>query len=138
MGLFKDHPAYNGLPTNTAMNWDYQVDTNSASGLLIDGNGVNIIAAYRRDHDRNIGAATFTAPLGSGTRLTLWINIDRRFMAWGAAGWHIAFDVLDRLLSGNPIGRLAGADAMKFDAWKRLVGEYAKQFEIETTNVPKP
>ena len=27
-----------------------------------------------------------------GTRLTLWHNIDRRFIAWGAAGWHIAFD----------------------------------------------
>src|SRR6516162_3262143 len=32
-----------------------------------------------------------------GTRLTLWHNIDRRFISWGAAGWHIAFDVLDRL-----------------------------------------
>src|SRR5262249_567680 len=37
-----------------------------------------------------------------GTRLTLWHNIDRRFIAWGAAGWHIAFDVLDRLLNGTP------------------------------------
>jgi len=26
------------------------------------------------------------------TRLTLWHNIDRRFIAWGTAGWHIAFD----------------------------------------------
>src|SRR5262245_25446990 len=26
---------------------------------------------------------------GSGTRLTLWHNIDRRFISWGAAGWHI-------------------------------------------------
>jgi uncharacterized protein YndB with AHSA1/START domain len=66
-----------------------------------------------------------------GTRLTLWHNIDRRFISWGAAGWHIAFDVLDRLLSGNPIGRIAGPDAMKF-GWQRLVGEYAKQFGTET------
>src|SRR5271168_1449967 len=29
---------------------------------------------------------------GTGTRLTLWANIDRRFISWGAAGWHIAFD----------------------------------------------
>ena len=35
--------------------------------------------------------------LGDGTRLTLWHNIDRRFIAWGAAGWHICFDVLDHL-----------------------------------------
>ena len=70
-------------------------------------------------------------PIG-GTRLTLWTNIDRRFIAWGAAGWHISFDVLDRLLAGAPIGRIAGADAMKLAAWQRLVGEYAKQFGAET------
>ena len=66
-----------------------------------------------------------------GTRLTLWTNIDRRFVAWGAAGWHIAFDVLDRLLSGNPLGQIAGADAMKFAGWRRLVAEYAAQFGID-------
>ena len=71
-------------------------------------------------------------PFGSGTRLTLWSNIDRRFIAWGAAGWHISFDVLDRLLSGNPLGRIAGADAMKSAAWQRLVAEYARQFGAET------
>jgi len=69
---------------------------------------------------------------GGGTRLTLWANIDRRFVAWGAAGWHISFDVLDRLLAGQPIGRIAGADAMKFAGWQRLVAEYAKQFGAET------
>ena len=65
---------------------------------------------------------------GNGTRLMLWHSIDRRYVAWGAAGWHIAFDVLDRLLAGEPIGRIAGPDAMHF-GWKRLVEEYAKQFE---------
>ena len=69
---------------------------------------------------------------GSGTRLTLWHNIDRRFVAWGAAGWHISLDVLDRLLAGQPIGRFAGSEAMKSDGWRRLVGEYAKQFGAET------
>jgi uncharacterized protein YndB with AHSA1/START domain len=67
-------------------------------------------------------------PYGGGTRLTLWHKIDRRFVAWGAAGWHIAFDVLDRLLSGTPIGPIAGAEAMKSAGWQRLVAEYAKQF----------
>ena len=67
-----------------------------------------------------------------GTRLTLWHNIDRRFISWGAAGWHICFDVLARLLSGTPIGRIAGGDAMKFDGWQRLTAEYAKQFGVET------
>jgi uncharacterized protein YndB with AHSA1/START domain len=69
--------------------------------------------------------------VGSGTRLTLWHSIDRRFISWGAAGWHIAFDVLDRLLTGSPIGRIAGVEAMKSEAWKRLVAEYAKQFGVE-------
>ena len=70
--------------------------------------------------------------VATGTRLTLWHKIDRRFISWGAAGWHIAFDVLDRLLNGTPIGRIAGADAMKFDGWQRLTAEYAKQFGAES------
>ena len=71
-------------------------------------------------------------PLGGGTRLTLWHNIDRRYIAMGAAGWHICFDVLDRLLAGEPIGRLVGPEAMKFDGWQRLNAEYAKQFGVGT------
>jgi uncharacterized protein YndB with AHSA1/START domain len=75
-------------------------------------------------------------PIGDGTRLTLWHSIDRRFISWGAAGWHIAFDVLDRLLSGTPIGRMAGGEAMKFSGWQRLVAEYSKQFSAEAPNWP--
>jgi uncharacterized protein YndB with AHSA1/START domain len=70
-------------------------------------------------------------PLASGTRLTLWHNIDRRFIAWGASGWHVCFDVLERFLAGEPIGRIVGADAMHFDGWQRLSVEYAKQFGVE-------
>jgi uncharacterized protein YndB with AHSA1/START domain len=76
-------------------------------------------------------------PLGSGTRLTLWTNIDRRYIAMGAAGWHLCFDVLDHLLSGTPIGRIVGPDAMKFDGWQRLHAEYAKQFGVETPDWSK-
>jgi len=71
-------------------------------------------------------------PLRGGTRLTLWANIDRRWISMGAAGWHICLDVLDRLLSGAPIGRIAGPEAMKFGGWQRLNAEYAKQFGVET------
>src|SRR5262245_20688409 len=78
---------------------------------------------------------------GDGTRLTLWHNIDRRFISMGAAGWHIAFDVLDRFLSGTPIARIAGSEAMTFSGWERLNAEYAKQFGVETpgwpSNAPK-
>ncbi len=66
-----------------------------------------------------------------GTRLTLWHSIDRKFIAMGAAGWQICFDVLDHLLSGNPIGRIAGKDAMQFEGWQRLNAEYSDQFGIE-------
>jgi uncharacterized protein YndB with AHSA1/START domain len=78
---------------------------------------------------------------GGGTRLTLWHKIDRRFISMGAAGWHICFDVLDHLLGGTPIGRIAGGDAMKFSGWQRLNAEYAKQFGVEVPawppNAPK-
>jgi len=70
-------------------------------------------------------------PIGNGTRLTLWHNINRNFIAWGAAGWHVCFDVLERLLAGEPIGRIVGSDAMQFEGWHRLTGEYAKQFSTE-------
>jgi uncharacterized protein YndB with AHSA1/START domain len=70
-------------------------------------------------------------PSAGGTRLTLWTNIDHRFVSMGAAGWHICLDVLDHLLGGDPIGRIVGPEAMKFGGWQRLNGEYAKQFGIE-------
>ena len=73
---------------------------------------------------------------GGGTRLTLWTNIDRRFISMGAAGWHICLDVLDHLLGGTPIGRIVGPDAMKFGGWQRLNAEYAKQFGVEAPNWP--
>jgi hypothetical protein len=68
---------------------------------------------------------------GGGTRLTLWHSIDRRFITWGAAGWHICLDVLHGLLSGSPPGRIAGPSAMKSDAWPRLTAEYAREFGLE-------
>jgi uncharacterized protein YndB with AHSA1/START domain len=68
-------------------------------------------------------------PLANGTRLTLWIDIDRRFVSWGASGWHICFDVLNHLLNGYPIGRIVGNEAMRF-GFERLNAEYARQFGV--------
>jgi hypothetical protein len=65
---------------------------------------------------------------GGGTRLTLWHNIDRRYIAMGAAGWHICLDALDHALSGTPLGRIVGPEAMKFEGWRRLNADYAEQF----------
>lgn len=69
---------------------------------------------------------------GGGTRLTLWHNIDRRFISMGAAGWHICLDVLERELAGQPIGRMVGPDVMHFEGWQRLNAEYARQFGVQT------
>jgi uncharacterized protein YndB with AHSA1/START domain len=71
---------------------------------------------------------------GGGTRLTLWTNIARPFIAMGAAGWQICFDVMDRMLEGRPLGRMVGPEVMKFDGWQRLNAEYSKLFGVE---VPK-
>ena len=73
---------------------------------------------------------------GRGARLKLWTSIDRRFIAMGAAGWHISFDVLDYLLDGSPIGRFGGADIINFEGWKRLHAEYAEQFGVKPLNWP--
>jgi uncharacterized protein YndB with AHSA1/START domain len=76
--------------------------------------------------------------VAGGTRLTLWTNIGHRYISMGAAGWHICFDVLDRLLAGQPIGRIVGVAAMKFEGWQRLNAEYARQFGMEAPNWPPP
>lgn len=70
-------------------------------------------------------------PSGAGTRLTLWAHIDKRYIAMGAAGWHVCLDVLDRLLDHRPIGRMAGPAVMKHAGWQRLHAEYAKQFGVQ-------
>jgi uncharacterized protein YndB with AHSA1/START domain len=70
-------------------------------------------------------------PNGAGTRLTLWTRIDRRYIAMGAAGWHLCFDVLDRLLAGAPIGRIVGRAALESPEWRRLHETYGKRFAEE-------
>jgi uncharacterized protein YndB with AHSA1/START domain len=70
-------------------------------------------------------------PIAGGTRLTLWTNIDRRYIAMGAAGWHLCLDVLDHLLAGTPLGRIVGPDAMQFEGWQRLHAEYSREFGVE-------
>ena len=71
-------------------------------------------------------------PLGpGGTRLTLWHNINRNFIAMGAAGWHVCFDVMDRFLAGQPIGRIVGPAAFQVGGWQRLHTEYAKLLGVE-------
>jgi uncharacterized protein YndB with AHSA1/START domain len=78
-----------------------------------------------------LGPAAGNSDAVAGTRLRLWHRIDSRFIAWGAAGWHICFDVLDRLLNGRPMGRLIGAAAAQNSGWQRLSAEYAEQLGVK-------
>ncbi len=61
----REHPIYAGLPVNQVMGIHYQAKGRQANGLLVDGPNVEIIAAYSRDHDRNVCAGTFTTTLGT-------------------------------------------------------------------------
>jgi hypothetical protein len=56
----RKHPVYDGLPVDRAMSIEYQVKGSDSNGLIVSGDGIEIIAAYSRDHDRKIGAGTFT------------------------------------------------------------------------------
>lgn len=67
-------------------------------------------------------------PQGDGTRLRLWHAIDRNFIAMGAAGWHMCFDVLGELLDGHPVGRRVGMQLMQDAGWQGLHKAYAQQF----------
>jgi beta-galactosidase len=59
------HPLYDGLPVDQAMSIHYQVKAGGSNGWLVDGDGVEIVTAYTRDHAREIGAGTFTARKGA-------------------------------------------------------------------------
>ncbi len=52
----RSHSLCAGLLVNCAMKGDYQVPFFNADGLLLDGDKVEVAAAYSRDHDRNAGA----------------------------------------------------------------------------------
>jgi hypothetical protein len=82
----REHALYDGLPTNQAMSIHYQVKGGGSNGWIIEGENVEIIAAYSRDHDRRIGAGTLIAKL-NGTPIVMHQITDmqpvlhRRFLA---------------------------------------------------------
>jgi hypothetical protein len=55
------HPLHVGIPSNMAMSVLHQVEGQPSNGLIVDGDGVEILVAYSRDHDRYNGAASFIA-----------------------------------------------------------------------------
>jgi len=67
------------------------------------------------------------APSGAGTRLALRHTLAKPDMdAMVAAGWHLCFVVLARLLDGNPVGVIRGADALAH-GWAELRDGYARK-----------
>lgn len=55
------HPLFEGIPADCATSVLHQIEGQPSNGLIVDGPGVEIIAAYSRDHDRHNGAATLIA-----------------------------------------------------------------------------
>jgi hypothetical protein len=62
----REHPVYAGMPVGRAMDGFFQARGRLANGLIVDGPNVDVFVGYSRDHDRRIGAGTFTARLGQG------------------------------------------------------------------------
>jgi len=58
------HPIFAGIPADRATSVYHQVEGQPSNGLLVDGDGVEVIAGYSRDHDRRNGAATLIARTG--------------------------------------------------------------------------
>jgi beta-galactosidase len=62
----RKHPVFDGLPVDCAMGSYYQVGVDNSGGVMVDGPDVDVFVGYSRDHDRNIGAGSFTTLLGKG------------------------------------------------------------------------
>jgi hypothetical protein len=60
----REHELFAGLPTNAALGSFYQVKGRQSNGLLVEGKDVEVVVGYSRDHDRKVGAGTFTTRLG--------------------------------------------------------------------------
>jgi hypothetical protein len=69
----REHALFSGLPQNCALGGFYQCKGRPSNGLLIgqspNGAPIEVIVGYSRDHDRNVGAGTFTTRLGKGKLL---------------------------------------------------------------------
>ncbi|HVW22434.1 MAG TPA: twin-arginine translocation signal domain-containing protein [Opitutaceae bacterium] len=90
----RPHELYAGMPAGEALGLHYQVKSGGANGWRVEGGGVEVVAGYGRDHDRNLGAGTLTARLGRS-----------RLVLHQILGMHPA--LLRRFL-GNALNYLAG------------------------------
>lgn len=56
----RQHALFDGIPSDQATSVLHQIPGEPSNGLMIEGEGIEVIAAYSRDHDRHNGAACFT------------------------------------------------------------------------------
>jgi uncharacterized protein YndB with AHSA1/START domain len=66
-------------------------------------------------------------PTPSGTRLTLRHTVeDKNWLPRVAAGWHICLDVAERMMAGQPLGRIVAEEA-KRHGWEELNAAYSEK-----------
>jgi hypothetical protein len=58
--VLRAHALFEGIPADMAAGVWHQIPGQPSNGLVVDGDGIEVIAAYSRDHDRRMGAASFT------------------------------------------------------------------------------
>jgi hypothetical protein len=65
----RDHATFASLPVNRILSVHYQAHGKASNGLLIEraagAPDPEVIMGYSRDHDRQVGAASFVCKLGS-------------------------------------------------------------------------
>jgi len=62
--ILRAHPLHAGIPADMATGVLHQIQGQPSNGLIIDGDNLEVVAGYSRDHDRHIGAASFIARKG--------------------------------------------------------------------------
>ncbi|HEY0281093.1 MAG TPA: hypothetical protein VGC27_00520, partial [Rhizomicrobium sp.] len=89
--FLRSHPVFAGMPVNRAMDGYFQARGRLANGLIVDGPEVEVFVGYSRDHERRVGAGTFSARLGKGRILfqrvpDVLAPLQLRFLS-NALGW---------------------------------------------------
>lgn len=63
--ILRRHALFDGIPSDMATGVLHQIQGQPSNGLLVDGEGLEVVAGYSRDHDRHVGAASFIAKKGA-------------------------------------------------------------------------
>jgi len=77
----------------------YQTPVSGSDGLLLDGSDIEVFVGYGRDHDRNIGTASFTVRYGNG--VILWHSLPGMITGLSDIGKGIHPVLLRRLLRNS-------------------------------------